>query len=201
MDKAGHSYFTTLRDYDRTMNSLYTGDFDGIAVRNLRPVSGDISPKTLGTINMDVCISPNGQTPYISRAVIFPGAPAPKKSELMLARLKEGAFRMDADSATIMKNINTGALQYAPAISDDGLELYFTRASQKTAGTDAPGASLRIMVAARSSVNEPFGEPRALTALTGFVEAPTVSLDGKEVFFHKKVGKKFLIYRAERNAK
>jgi Tol biopolymer transport system component len=117
-----------------------------------------------------------------------------------MARLTDGAFRMDAASATIMKNINTGALQYAPAISDDGLELYFTRASQKMSGTDAPG-SLRIMVAARGSVNDPFSEPRALTALTGFVEAPTVSPDEKEMFFHKKVGKRFLIYRAERNAK
>jgi len=81
---------------------------------------------------MDVCISPHGQTLDISRAVIFPGALAPKKSEFMMARLTDGVFRMDAASATIMKKINTGALQYAPAISDNGLELYFTRASQKT---------------------------------------------------------------------
>jgi hypothetical protein len=58
---------------------------------------------------MDVCISPHGQTLDISRAVIFPGALAPKKSELMMARLTDGVFRMDAASATIMKKINTGA--------------------------------------------------------------------------------------------
>lgn len=200
MDKTGHFYFTTVRDYDRTMNSLYTGDFDGKAVRNLHPVPGDISPKTLGTINMDVSISPDGQTLYISRAVIFPGAPAPKKSELMVARLRDGTFSIDPDSAILMKNINTGALQYAPAISADGRELYFTRASQPIAGANARG-DLRIVVATRNFVTEPFGEPRALTALTGFVEAPSISLDAKEMFFHKKVGGKFLIYRAERNAK
>ena len=99
-----------------------------------------------------------------------------------------------------MKNINTGALQYAPAISADGRELYFTRASQPIAGAKVRG-DLRIMVASRNSVTDPFGEPRALTALTGFIEAPSISLDGKEMFFHKKVGGKFLIYRAERNAK
>jgi len=200
VDKAGHFYFTTVRDYDRNMNSLFTGDFDGKAVRNLHSVPGDISPKTPGTINMDVSISPDGQTLYISRAVIFPGAPAPKKSELMVARLMDGALKMNPDSARIMKSINTGALQYAPAISEDGRELYFTRASQLIAGSDSPGASVRIMVAARELVGEPFGEPRALTAITDFVEAPTISLDGKEMFFHKKVGNKFLIYRAERNA-
>jgi len=191
LDSAGHFYFTTLRDYDRTMNSIYTGEFDGKAVRNLHPVAGDIRPKTPGMINMDVSISLDGQTLYISRAVIFPGAPAPKKSEMLIARLTGGVFHLDPNSAAILKNINSAALQYAPAISSDGLELYFTRASQMP----------RIMVATRTSVKEPFGEPCVLTALTGFVEAPTISLDGKEMFFHKRVGKTFMIYRAERNAK
>ena len=198
LDRSGHFYFTTLRDYDRTMNSLYTGEFDGKRVVNLRPVAGDISPKTPGAINMDVSISPDGQTLYISRALIFPGAP-PKKSELMVAKLKDGVFGIDPDSAQIMKNLNTGALQYAPSISADGRELYFTRASQLKAGLKAPVVLLRILVATRISENEPFGEPFALTALTGFVEAPTVPLDGKEMFFHKKIGKRFVIYRAERN--
>lgn len=201
LDIAGHFYFTTLRDYDRTMNSLYTGDFDGNAVRNLHPVPGDISPKTPGTINMDATISPDGRTLYISRAVIFPGAPAPKKSELLVARLKDGVFGIDPGSSALMKNINTTALQYAPSISADGLEIYFSRASQLMTGSEAAGAQLRIMVATRGSMNEPFGEPRALTGLTGFVEAPTVPFDGKEMFFHAKVGKRFVIYRAERNEK
>ena len=199
MDRAGHFYFTTVRDYVRTLRSLYTGEFDGKAVRNVRPVPGDISPKTLGTINMDASISPDGQTLYISRAVMAPGAPAPKQSDLMVARLKGGVFSIDPDSGRIMKNINTGALEYAPAVSGDGRELYFTRASQLMSGSDATGARIRIMVATRGSVDEPFGEPRVLAVLTGFVEAPTISIDGKELFCHKKVGGTFVIYRAERN--
>jgi hypothetical protein len=190
IDSAGHFYFTTVRDYARTLNSIYTGDFDGARVKNVHPVPGDISPKIPLTINMDTSISPDGRTLYISRAVIVPGAPAPKNSELMIARLNDGAFSIDPQSARIMKNINTGALQYAACISNDGLELYFTRA--------APGALPRIMVAARNSVNDPFGEPRALKDLTGFAEAPSISLDRKEMFFHKRVGEKFVIYRAER---
>ncbi len=193
LDTAGHLYFTTTRDYARTMNSLYTGDFDGKAVTNVHPVRGDISPRVPGAINMDSGISPDGQTLYIARAVISPGAPAPKSSILIVAHLQNGVFVIDPDSDRIMKNINTGALQYAPAISADGRELYFTRASQLT--------HLRIMVATRAADHEPFGEPRALTALAGFVEAPTITLDSKEMFFHKKVGDKFVIYRAERNTR
>jgi WD40-like Beta Propeller Repeat len=189
LDTAGHFYFTTVRDYGRTLNSLYTGEFNGKGVANVRPVPGDISPNILGTINMDAAISPDGQTLYISRAVIVPSAPAPTKSELLLARRKGGTFSIDPDSARILKNINTGALQYALAISADGLELYFTRASH---------TSVNIMVATRASGNDPFGEPLALRQLMGFVEAPSISLDRKEMFFHKKAGDTFVIYRAER---
>ena len=187
LDLSGRFYFTTVRDYGRTQNSIYTGMFDGKRVTNVRSVPGDISPKAPLTINMDVGISPDGQTLYISRAVISPGSPMPRTSELMIARKKNDAFSVDADGGRIMAKINTGALQYAPCISEDGLELYFTRA-----------APPRIMVAARRSADDPFDEPRVLKELTGFVEAPSISLDRQEMFFHKKVGQKFTIYRAER---
>jgi len=196
LDASGHFYFTTLRTYDRTMNSIYTGDFTQDGLTNVHPVPGDISPKIPGTVNMDVSISPDGQTLYISRAVIVPGAPAPRKSELIVAVQSQGAFHLDPNSAQIMHNVNDGALQYAPCISADGLELYFTRASQRPTG---PG--VRIMVATRHSASQPFGEPEVLQPLVGFVEAPSISADRKEMFFHKKVGDKFLIYRAERNTK
>jgi hypothetical protein len=113
IDNAGHFYFTTLRDYDRTMNSIYTGEFDGREVRNVRPVAGEISPNSPFTVNMDASISPDGQTLYISRAVIVPGAPAPKKSQLMVARRKNGAFAIATDCDRIMKNVNIGPLAYA----------------------------------------------------------------------------------------
>lgn len=198
LDVAGHFYFTTLREYDRTMNSIYTGEFDGKRVVNVRPVKGDISPTTPFTVNMDASISPDGQTLYLSRAVIVPGAPAPKKSELMVARMKDGAFAIDPKSARIMQKINIGPLAYAPAVSADGLELYFTRASMRTTGPEQVRAQLRILVATRSSVDEPFAEPQVLRALTGYVEAPSISVDGRELFYHRKVGDKFVIYRAVR---
>ncbi|MDE2510556.1 MAG: hypothetical protein KGL74_05490, partial [Elusimicrobia bacterium] len=57
---------------------------------------------------------------------------------------------------------------------------------------------MRTMVAVRPAPDVPFEEPRVLTAFSGFVEAPSVSTDLKELFFHKKVGDKFVIYRALR---
>jgi hypothetical protein len=198
MDAAGNFYFTTQREYDRTMNSIYTGKFDGRAVRNVRPVAGSISPTTPFNVNMDASISPDGRTLYISRAMIVPGAPAPRKSELRVARMNKGAFAITSDSEQIMKNINTGPLAYAPAISANGLELYFTRASQSEAGSAATSAKVRIMVARRSSQSDPFGEPEMLSELKGFVEAPSISTDSSELFFHRKAGDRYLIYRAVR---
>lgn len=197
LDTSGHFYFTSVRDYDRSRNSLFTGMFNGKAVTQLHPVTGQISPSATGAINMDVGISPDGQTLYISRAVIFPGSPAPRKSELIFATLSDGAFHIAPDTAAIMRNVNTNALQYAPCISADGLELYFTRASQPRPGPSVPGA-LRIMISTRNSIHEPFGTARTLAALSGVVEAPTLSLDRKELLFHKRVGSTFVVFRAER---
>ncbi|HEY6332274.1 MAG TPA: hypothetical protein VI756_23320 [Blastocatellia bacterium] len=194
IDKTGHFYFTSLRDYSHTLNLLYTGDFDGARVNDVRPLPGDITPAAPGIINMDANVSPDGRTLYISRAVFAKGTTAPTKSEIMIARLTDGAFRIDPDSGRILRNVNTGELQYAASISADDLELYFTRAI--VAG---PDAGAHIMVATRRSRSEPFGEPEQLSQLSGFVEAPSVSLDGKELFFHKRVGSKFVIYRAERS--
>jgi hypothetical protein len=198
LDTAGHFYFTTLREFDRTRTSLYVGDFDSRGVHNVHPVPGRINPAAARTVNMDAGISPDGQTLYISHAVIVPGAPAPGSSILMIARLQNGAFTIDPNSDALLKNINTGALNYAPCISADGLELFFTRASRRKLPSGAVEPSVRIMVATRASADAPFGTPAALNALTGFVEAPTLSLDGKEMFFHKKVGNGYIIYRATR---
>ncbi len=65
MDTAGHFYFTTLRQYARTMNSIYTGTFTGKQVINVHPAPGQISPETPRTVNMDAGISPDGQALYI----------------------------------------------------------------------------------------------------------------------------------------
>jgi hypothetical protein len=111
------------------------------------------------------------------------------KSDLIVARLKAGMFVIDPGA--ISMNVYTDGLEYPPAISSAGRELFSTRASR---------SGVRIIVATRTSADAPFDEPPALRALTGFMEAPTSSLDGKEMSFHKNVGEKFPIYWAERRS-
>lgn len=198
IDASGRFYFTSLRDYDRTHASLFTGEFDGRAVHDVHRVPGDIDPGMPGIVNMDASISPDGQTLYIARAHIIEGAPVPKSSGLVMATLSKGNFKTEETGTILLIHINTGALNYAPCISADGLELYFTRASQRMNAAGKLEPSVRIMVATRPSTDVSFGTPMVLSALTGFVEAPTLSLDRKEMFFHKKVGDHYAIFRATR---
>lgn len=199
IDSSENLYFTTLRSFDKDGQSLYVGKLANQSVAAVKPVPGTISPGTPGWINMDCDISPDGRTLYISRAQFAPGAPAPRQSDLLIARERNGKFEIDTSSNTVLSAINTQALEYAPSISKSGLELFFTRAGELIVGGKNSGATLRIMVAKRSNTQEPFGEPRVIRSIQGFVEAPTLTADLSELFFHKKDDSgRLRIYRALR---
>lgn len=199
VDASGNFYFTTLRSFSKDGHSLYVGKLAGEAVSDVKVVPGDISPGRPGWINMDCDISSDGKTLYISRARFAPGAPAPHESDLVIAREVSGKFELDRLSDVVLKNVNTAALEYAPAISNNGLELFFTRAGELMVAGKNTGASLRIMVARRNSAKDPFGKPEVIKSIEGFVEAPTLTGDLSELFFHKKDSNgRLSIYRAVR---
>ena len=111
-------------------------------------------------------------------------------ADLVIAEVRD-RFHSADDSARLLAKVNTAALEYAAAISKDGLTLYFTRV-----GVPFGSSSPAIWVGSRRSTTGAFGTPTKLTALTGFVEAPALSPDGRALYFHKLVGKTFVIYRA-----
>ena len=92
-----------------------------------------------------------------------------------------------------MASINTTDLEYAAAISSDGLELFFTRMTKGIFSR-----TLTIEHAVRKSLGEPYGRSRTIPAITGFVEAPTVTGDGKALYYHQKVDGTHRIYRVTR---
>ena len=105
-------------------------------------------------------------------------------------------FRRDPQSDTLLKNVNANGLVYAPAISTDGLELFFTRVAKITA-TAQPA----IYRAARQRTSEPFDIPERVVGITGFVEGPTLSADGRRLYYHKKEKSHFYIYVVTRKTK
>ena len=64
-----------------------------------------------------------------------------------------------------------------------------TRANTGFAG----GAA--IYIASREAVHKPFDAPARIAAIDGFVEAPTLSADENSLYYHKKAGNKFRLYR------
>ena len=95
-----------------------------------------------------------------------------------------------------MVNINTSSLEYAPAFARDGLDLYFNRADMLLAGNMVQNANVRILKATRASFDQPFEPPVKLKNVSGLVEGATLPNDGSELIFHKKVGSRYMLFRA-----
>lgn len=195
----GRVIFTTLRSFDKDHRSLYCGIFKNNRLTDVAPVSGDLAPSQPFWIDMDCGVDPVGKVLVVSRAQFLPFQGVPSKCDLFLARKKaDGSFMTDSDSDTVLKTVNSAELEYAPAITADGLELYFTRASESS-DAKKPAPNVEIFVSHRPDSHAAFQQPRRLGALQGFVEAPSLTLDKKELYFHKKDGPSFHIYRALRN--
>ncbi|MCA9392961.1 MAG: PD40 domain-containing protein [Candidatus Omnitrophica bacterium] len=152
--------------------------------------------------NMDIEISADGNTAVISRATWgWEGGSVRyiQTANLLVSRRqgKKFVFNLE-ESERLMQNINTDDLEYAAALSANGLELFFTR----LAADDLAHLRLRsrIMRATRASDKEPFGPPQTIGSIgtRDFVEGPALSPDGRRLYYHRKTGKKFHLYRVTR---
>ncbi len=189
MDRDSVFYFVSPRSYDTTFSTIYRGKFAAGKVSDVELVPG-ISRKQPGIVNFDVEVSPDGKTLYFVDAKFAKGGP--ETADLVIAERRDQTFERAANSAVILKNVNSDALEYAPCISADGLTLFFNRA-----GKGIPNVAA-IFVASRSTTTEPFDRPLRLTAIEGFVEGPTLSPDERSLYYHKKEGHRFVIYRVSK---
>lgn len=187
MDKDGAFYFVSTRSYKDTLSTIYEGRFSGGAVTGVKIVEG-LSKKAPGIVNFDVEVSADGQTLYFVDGV-FSGKPIPDKADIAIAVRGGAGFRRLAGSAEILKNINTDALEYAACISTDELELFFTRVEK-----NGPV----IYRSTRKNITQAFDPPERTAAIKGFVEASTLSPDGRALYYHRKDGERFVIYRVTR---
>lgn len=187
IDGAGNLYFISTRSYAQTLSTLYRGRFAGGSVSAIELVGG-VSRRQPGIVMFDAEVSADGSTVWVVDGE-FSGGPDPRTADIVIAVREGSAFRRLPASAEILKNVNTKALEYAPAVSRDGLELFFTRSES---------AAPAIYRAARPSEREPFGAPARVAAITGFVEAPALSPDGRALYYHKLEGGRFVIYRVAR---
>lgn len=189
MDRDNVLYFVSPRSYGETRSTIYRGKFDAGKVAAVDLVPG-VSRNQPGIVNFDVEVSPDGNTLYFVDSRFAKGGP--QTADIVIAQRRGAAFERLADSDAILRNVNTDALEYAPCISSDGLTLFFTRAAKGMAG------GVAVYLAQRESVGAAFTKPQRLVAIEGFVEGPALSPDEKSVYYHRKDGNRFNIYRVSR---
>ena len=189
MDATDHFYFVSTRSYARTLATIYRGTFRNGRITDVSIVPG-VSKAAPGWVDFDADVSPGGSTLYFADGHYGPAGQL-LAADLVIATKTPTGFSRLPDSARILATVNTSALEYGAAISNDGLTLYFTRAPAPI-GSGPPA----IYVTNRRSPSSAFGPPTKLAGLTGFVEAPALAPDGHAIYFHELVGGKYVIYRA-----
>ena len=190
MDANGKFYFISTRSYMQTFSTVYRADFSAGSVANVELVPG-VSKRKPGFVNFDAGISPDGNTLYFVDG-FFGTANFPQKASLTIAKRKGNHFVRLSNSSAIMRKINTGGLNYAPCPTASGLEFFWTRVDP------ANVSGIGIYTATRANTSKPYGTPIKIEAATGFVEAPTISADGKSLYYHKNENGTFVIYRLTR---
>jgi WD40-like Beta Propeller Repeat len=191
MDAAGNLYLVSLREYDDSLITIFRGQFVDGQVSAVSAVAG-LSEERLFRVNFDVEVSADGETLYFVDGRFRKNEHIPREANLVMAVKQGNGFVRVENSDEIFQHINTDALEYAAAISADELEFFFTRLDQDLSSPP------EIFRAVRSSTDEPFRQPEKVSAITGFVEAATLSPDGSSLYYHMKEDDRFVIYRVVR---
>lgn len=183
IDADNNIFWTTTRDSVagrawRGKLEVGPGPTPVAAVTNTAPIAGDVKPVTANWYNMDTAICSDGTMMVFTDN--FGTTPGTAVSTLKLAgRNIDQTFSRLVNSDTLLAACNTDGLNYAPSLSPDLMELYFTRAS-------VMGAMPLVMVARRTSLVDAFGAPVPVDVTTGHSEAAVLSGDGKNMLWHKQ---------------
>ncbi len=181
LDVHHNFYFVSTRNYPRVFENYQTGVFAQGAVTNARSVPGNFYIRSPGWIIMDAEISRDGSVLYYVNAH-FTGTALPDQSRLGIAEKNASVFKKISLSDNILSNVNDPRyLVYAPAIASDGKELYFTRIKKGTLTTE-------ICVSVRLRNNAAFSTPKKIEISGNNVEAPTLTDDGRRLYYHKQLG-------------
>ncbi|WP_456440447.1 hypothetical protein [Psychroserpens sp.] len=202
MDANGKFYWTSTRNYPTELNNLFRGNFSAGNVNAIERVQGDFNMNTPGWLVMDHGISLDGQYLYFSNARFDnTNCVGPCETTLGIAQ-KENAstFSTLPNSASILQNINdSNYIYYAPCISSDNLELYYTRYLK---GQITPDTVFEICIAIRSNASSEFSVPSVLFAetISTLIEAPTLTVDKNIMYYHQKTTNSHKIMMRYRNA-
>ncbi len=196
LDTANNFYWITTRDYPANIENVMRIKFLSSGYTNFGRLNGDFYINSPGYLIMDLT------TNYTGNEIIYCNAyfnsclgGAPCKSSMGIAqKINDSTFNKIPSSTSIMANINdtVNYIVYAPCISKDGLEFYYTRLLKG-------GTQTEIMSSVRTSTTLPFSMPTVLVTAPSFLpEAPTLTTDKSKLYYHKKIGSTFKIFLLNR---
>jgi Tol biopolymer transport system component len=192
LDKNNQFYFVRK---EKGTSQIYQGAFSlkaGGGILSLLLMDG-VLPKS-GTGCYDVEVSNDG------KELLYTEGEQDAKGQITEARImvatnNEGKFQPNANETrrlmrTINEQLKDWDLKYGATLSTDELELFFTAARK-----DGPPV---IYQSIRSSARKPFGVPQRIISIEGYAEHPSLSPDGLTLYFHRKDGNVYRIYRTVR---
>lgn len=196
-DVANNFYWMSLRDFPTEYDNYFHGTFNGTDVTNIGRVHGDLYIYSVGWLIMDAAINYDGSTLYYCNAYFGPNYNScngiPCEAQLGVAqKVNDSTFAKLTNSDNILQSVNdTNYIVYAPFISSDGLELYYTRALHN-------GTQTEICVAVRTNTVANFSVPGIIYASPLIPEAPTLTSDKSKMYYHRKVGNTYKLFMRNR---
>ena len=189
MDSSNNFYWTSTRNYPTDLDNLFYGKFNAATVTGIGRVRRSFNKNILGWLVMDHGISYDCQLLYYNNARLDSiNCQGPCETELGIAqKMNDSTFSQLPNSNLILQNINdTNYIYYAPSISSDNLELYYTRYLRDSISIST---NFEVCVAVRSSPTATFSVPMVLFSETivNIIEEPTLTTDKQIMYYHKKV--------------
>lgn len=188
MDSNNNFYWTSTRDYPNELNNLFYGTFSTGNVSEIKRVQGDFNMNIPGWLVMDHGISLDGQYLYFNNAR-FDGTNCQGPCETVLGiaqKNNDSTFSILPNSRLILQNItDPNYIYYAPCISSDNKELYYTRYLK---GQVTSSTVFEICVAVRNNSTSSFSVPKVLFSetISSLIEAPTLTVDKNIIYYHRK---------------
>ncbi|WP_430400981.1 hypothetical protein [Flavobacterium sp.] len=200
MDVNGNFYWTSTRNYPAELNNLFHGTFNAGTITNIGRVQGDFNMNSPGWLVMDHGISLDGEFLYFNNARFDEtSCLGPCETTLGIAeKVNSTTFNTITNSSDILQNINdSNYIYYAPCISSDNLELYYTRYLKNVTASTV----FDVCVAVRRNDTSIFSEPKVLfsKSIATLVEAPSLTIDKKIMYYHEKTSSSHKIMMRKRS--
>ncbi len=184
IDMGSNFFWTSLRNFPAQTETIYRGVYSVGNVNNISKVYGTFNIYQPGWLVFDAAINFQGDRLYYSNAFFNPMdcGVVPCIAKLGVAqKVNDTIFDKLANSDLIFSNINdTNYIIYAPQVSVDGLELFYTRLLKGSNNTE-------ICVSVRNSVGDVFSTPSIIHSNPGFTpEAATPTSDKQKIYYHQR---------------